>query len=124
MLIKILLSNPGLTLIILFIGALTTAMFQLNWLYLMQDQTFEKNILERFIIGVPIGGITFTLIWKLYLLILKKLLSQYDYTKIVKKDTFSMFSFLRGLLPHPSSRFNQFSKPASTSASCMSFDLL
>ena len=83
------------TTIVMIIGIITTLMLQLNWLMIMKDNEFEKNVFERLTMAILLGGIFFTYIWLIYISFIKVFLKDFsELRKFVFLDSISMLSFL------------------------------
>ena len=80
---------------VMIIGLITTLMIQLNWLMIMKDYAFEKNVLERLTIVILLGGILFTYFWLIYLSLIKVFFKNLsELRKFVFFDSMSILSFL------------------------------
>ena len=80
---------------VMIIGLITTLMLQLNWLMIMKDYGFEKNVLERLTMAILLGGILFTYFWLIYLSLIKVFFKNLsELRKFVFFDSMSMLSFL------------------------------
>jgi len=80
---------------VMIIGSITTLMLQLNWLMIMKDYGFEKNVLERLTMAILLGGILFTYFWLIYLSLIKVFFKNLsELRKFVFFDSMSMLSFL------------------------------
>ena len=83
------------TITVMIIGLITTLMLQLNWLMIMKDHGFEKNVLERLTMAVFLGGILFTYFWLIYLSLIKVFFKNLsELRKFAFFDSISMLSFL------------------------------
>ncbi len=84
------------TAIVLFSGLVFTIMTQLNWLYLVRNDNFEKNETIRMFL-TPIGAIIIFIIWSQYVTLIKNTLNENVVHKVIFKDSISLITLLGSL---------------------------
>ena len=86
-------NNRLATAIVLFSGAVFTVMTQLNWLYLVREDNFEKNESIRLLLS-PIGSVIIFILWLQFITLLKNTLNNEVIDKVIFKDSISLLTLL------------------------------
>jgi len=89
-------NNRMASAIVLFSGAVFTIMSQLNWLYLVREDNFEKNESIRMILS-PIGSVIIFILWFQFITLLKNTLNDEVIKKVILKDSISLLTLLGSL---------------------------
>ena len=89
-------NNRMATGIVLFSGAVFTVMTQLNWLYLVREDSFEKNESIRMFLS-PIGSVIIFILWLQFITLLKNTLNNEVIDKVIFKDSISLLTLLGSL---------------------------